>query len=826
MNLRFILRQFWKSPGFTCVAVLSLALGIGANTAIFSVMDALLLRKLPVKQADELVFFGNGISGGIFNPFPNGNNTDLYSVPFFREVQRDNTVFAGVAAVESMPAEPHARIANAADVEALSIRLVSGNFFELLGVEAALGRVLTPEDDVKPGAHPVVVLSDAFWQRRFARDPKVIGRTFSFNGMVFTIVGVGARNFAGTNVGESADAWIPLSMFAQSMPWVQAPWEPLSQSLWLIGRLRTGVGIETAQTNANLIFQQWLHQVAGPSPSRERLADMRKARFQLTPAAYGMSRMRRQYELALRILMVLVGIVLLSACSNVASLMLARGESRRREVAVRLALGASRRKLASQFLVESLLLGLASGCFGLLIAWWGGELLLSMVSREQVALAVGPNLRVVLFTVGLSVLTGLLFGLAPALRMTRVELGPALKEGKGTASASPRNRVAMGLVAGQVALALFLTISAGLFIATFGNLERMDPGFDKGHVVAIGLDTNWNSLNHAAWLNVSRRLEARVKSLPGVESASFALVTFNSGSWRSPMWPAGVEHTRANQRDFQGNRVGAEYFRTMGMPIVAGRGFSERDTNQSQHVAIVNQTLAHEMYGDEPALGKRFSFGGRDKYDFEIVGVVKDARYNSLREKAQGMWFLYAEQEPELAETLVVRTIGNPAALMASLRGAIRAEAPNIAVGEMSTLDTMVKDSINRESLLARLASVFGALALSLASIGLYGVMAYSVARRTNEIGIRMALGAQPGSVLAMVLRESFVVVGVGLVVGIPTALACGRFIENQLFGLAPNDPVMIAGATVLLMAVALIASFVPARRAAMLDPLAALREE
>jgi predicted permease len=354
----------------------------------------------------------------------------------------------------------------------------------------------------------------------------------------------------------------------------------------------------------------------------------------------------------------------------------------------------------------------------------------------------------------------------------------------------------------------------------------MDPGFDKGHVVAIGLDTNWNSLNQAAWLNVSRRLEARVKALPGVESASFALVTFNSGSWRSPIWPAGVERTRANQRDFEGNRVGAEYFKTMGMPIIAGRAFSERDTGQSQHVAIVNQTFAHEMFGDEPPLGKRFTFGGRDKYDIEIVGVVKDAHYDTLREKPQGMWFLYTEQEPQLAETLVVRTHGNPTALMASLRGAIRAEAPNIAIGEMSTLDTMVKDSINRESMLAKLASVFGALALSLASIGLYGVMAYSVARRTNEIGIRMALGAQPASVLAMVLRESFVVAGTGLLVGIPAALACGRYIESQLFGLAPNDPVTIAGAAVLLMIVALIASFVPARRAALLDPLSALREE
>jgi predicted permease len=824
--LRFALRQLRKSPGFTSVAVLSLALGIGANTAIFNVIDALLLRTLPVKHPDRLVLFGEGASGGIFNPFPNGNNTDLYSTPFFEQVRANNSVFDGVAAIESMPAEPHARVGAATALEPLKIRLVSGNYFDVLGVDATVGRVLTPEDDRKPGAHPVAVLSHAYWERRFAGDRSVVGRALSFNSTLFTIVGVAAPGFSGSEVGESPDAWIPLAMLAQAMPWVAGPFDSLSQSLWLIARLRPGVSITAAQTNANVVYQQWLHQLAGPSPAPERLADMRKARFPLTAAAHGNSKLRRQYSLPLEILMALVGMVLLAACSNIANLLLARGASRQREIAVRLALGARRGRLVTQLVSESLLLGLAGGAFGVLIAWWGGELLLSMVAGQPAPLEVGPNARALLFTFGLSLLTGLLFGLLPAFRMTGIDVGPALKEGKGTGTSKSRSRMAHLLVSAQVALALFLTISASLFIGTLRNLERIDPGFDRDRVIVAGLDTDWTAYTRANWLNVSRRLETRVHALPGVEAASFALVVFNGGSWMAPLWPAGQEHTRANERDFRGNRVGADYFRVMGMPIIAGRTFLPRDTEQSQHVVVVNQTLARQLYRSEPALGRHFSLAGRDHYDFEIVGVVKDAHYDSLRETPEAMWFLYTEQEPQLAETLVVRTRGNPAFVMPLVRAAIHAEDPNLAIGEMATLRGMVQDSLSRETLLAELAGFFGALALLLASIGLYGVMTYSVSRRTNEIGIRMALGAQPGAVLGMVLRESVFVVGLGLVAGIPAALACGRYVRSQLYGLAPNDPITIVGASALLIAVALLASYLPARRAATLDPLAALREE
>jgi len=829
VNFRFYARILRRSPAFTSVAILSLALGIGANTAIFSVMDALLLRTLPVKHPEQLVLFGEGRYSGIFNPFPNGNNGDLYSQPFFETVRAENQVFSGLAAVESMQATVHGRFAGAStDLERLNIRLVSGNYFDVLGVGASLGRVLSPEDDRKPGGHPLAVMSHAFWKRRFAGDPGVIGKTLTFNGTTFTIVGVTARDFFGTVVGESPDFWIPLAMQAQVQPWLNDPRGNLSQSLWLIGRMKPGVAASEAQANTNVVFQQWLHGIAGATPSPDRLRDMRKARVKLTEAAAGISSLRRNYSQPLRILMVLVGLVLLTACANIANLLLARGTGRQREIAVRLALGAERRTLIGQLLSESLWLAIAGGALGVLIAWWGAQFLLAMVWTEPgpMPLNVGPNGHVLLFTLGLSIATGLLFGIVPALRMTRVDLGPSLKEGKGTARGQSRSRLGRMLVAAQVALAMFLMIGAGLFVRTLERLEHTNTGFDKEHVVLLRLDSDSSSFKGPAWLNLSHRLEARARALPGVVAASFSSFNFDEGRWMAPLWPEGVAHTQANGKDYDGNRVGAQYFEALGIAIVEGRNFGAQDTAHSRRVAIVNETLARALFQQGSALGRHFSLGGRDKYDFEIVGVVKDVKYESIREKPRGVWFLDTEQEQSPGDDLVVRFAGKKEALMSQLRSVIRSEDANLAIAEMMTLGDAVDRSLGQEKLLARLAGFFGTLALLLASMGLYGVMAYSVAQRTNEIGIRMALGAQPASVLRMVLGESAVVVALGLTAGIPAALGCGGLVRNQLYGLGPNDPWTITGTAAILLAVALVASLLPARRAALLDPLAALRDE
>ena len=500
-DLRFAFRILRRSPAFTGVAVLSLGLGIGANTAIFTVMDALLLRNLPVKQPKELVIFGEGRASGITDDFPNGKS-ELFSHPFFQVVRGQNHVFTDVAAMESMQADGYARIGGASsEPERLKIRLVSGGYFAMLGVGASVGRMLGPEDDLKPGAHPVAVMSYAFWERRFGRDASVVGRTMTFNGTVFTIIGVAMREFFGTVVGESQDFWIPLSMQAQAQPWKTDWWRPREQSLWLMGRRRPGVSIAEAQANTNVLYQQWLHEIAGSSPSPEHLQDMRKAEVNLTEAATGFSRLRDRFSRPLEILMAVVGLVLLIACCNIANLLLARAAGRQREIAVRLALGAERRRLVQQLLSESLLLALVGGALGVLIAWWGGQLLVSMVASgpDPLPLDVGPNARALLFTFGISLLTGLLFGIAPALRMTDVGgVGSALKEGKGTAGRSrPRSWMGQALVASQVALALFLMVGAGLFIRTLEKTEQIEAGFDKDKVVLARLDRNSSSIERS-----------------------------------------------------------------------------------------------------------------------------------------------------------------------------------------------------------------------------------------------------------------------------------------------------------------------------------------
>ncbi len=829
-DFRFALRVWRHRPGFMAVALLSLALGIGANTSIFSMMDALLLRRLPVRQPEQLMMFGAGRQSGIMTGFPH-SSVELFSQPFLNVVRQKNQVFTDVAALESMRADVHARFVGAnAELEPLQIRLVSGNYFTLLGVGPAVGRVLTDDDDQRPGGHPVAVMSYRFWQRRFSKDANVVGRTLTFNGAAFTIIGVAAREFSGTIVDESPDFWIPVAMQAKVQPWLDNARDTFAQSFYLTGRLKPGVTVRIAQANLNVVYQQWLRDATGASPSAEQVEDMKKARIELHEAATGISDLRTRFSDPLKILMVLVGVVLLIACVNIANLLLAQATGRQREVAVRLALGANRRRLMGQFFSESLLLSLMGGVLGVLMALWGSQLLLTLVQTgpDPLPIQVGGNARVLLFTFGLSLLTGLIFGLAPALRMTHLDLAPSLKEGKGTARSETRSRLGQVLVAGQVALALFLMIGAGLFVRTLQKLEQTGAGFDGERVVLLHLDSDASNFKGPALVAMHRRLEERLQSLPGVQAVSFSMLNFNEGTWYTLLWPQGVPHIKATGKPTDGNQVGTQYFRALGIPVVMGRSFGPQDTPESQGVVVVNETLARNLYPGVSPIGRHVAMQGDKRPDLEIVGVVKDAKFRSLRDTPRAMFFVDLEQDktPDAFNDLVVRVSGKPAALMSQIRAAIRAVDPNLAVWDVMTLSESVDRSLGEEKLLAKLASFFGALALLLASIGLYGVMAYSVARRTNEIGIRMALGAQPGSVLTMVLRESIVVVGLGLTAGIPAALACGRYVASQLYGLAPNDPLTIAGAAAILVAVALVASFLPARRAALLDPLTALREE
>ena len=827
-DLRFAMRTLRRSPGFAIVAAFSLALGIGANTAIFSVMDALMLRTLPVAHPEQLVLFGEGLMSGVSDDFPN-RNQELFSRPFYQEVQARSDVFSDIAAVESMSGDVHARFSGSnSELEPVKMQLVSGNYFATLGVRAAAGRVLTPEDDRTPGSAAVVVMSYGYWQRRFARNPAVIGQSLSVNGTVFTVVGVPAPEFFGTEVGRAPDLWTPLAAQAQVQPWLGSPFDAQTQSLWLIGRMKPGIKISQAQAYVNVQFQQWLHKLAGSSPSAERIADMQKARVKLTGAARGISRLRREFSRPLQILMVLVGLVLLIACANVANLLLAQAGARRREIAVRMALGAQRQRLISQLLSESLFLALIGGSLGLLAALGGGHLLVAMVSRgpEPVPLKVGLSIPILSFTILVSLLTGLLFGIAPALRMSTAQAGPALKEGRGLTRSQPHGRLGSLLVAGQVGLAFFLLVGAALFVTTFKNLEQTNTGFEKDRVLLVQLNSDSVEAKGPTLMNLYRRLEARIQALPGVQSASFSMMTFDEGQWNSTVWPKGVAHTEAHAKSFSGNRVGAQYFEVLGTPIVLGRAFGPQDTPKSQPVAIINETLARDLYPNGSALGRHFALGDHD--DFEIVGIVKDAKYQSVRENPVGMFFVYngQEQSTDGFNDLVVRAKGRPTALIGEIRAAAHAENPNLAIAGAMTLAEVVHRSLAEEKLLAKLAGFFGLLALLLSSMGLYGVISYSVSSRTHEIGIRMALGALPKTVLGEILRESVVLVALGLAAGLPASLACGRIVSSQLYGVKADNPVLIISTALVLMAAALGAAFLPARRAAHLDPVGALREE
>ena len=790
-DLVYAARSLRRNPAFVLTALLSLALGIGANTAIFSVMDALMLRPLPVRNPEELVLLGDGHASGVNGGFPE-NSPDIFSQPCFQAMRANNELFTDIAAVESMAALVHARVAGAgAELEPVRIRVVSGNYFTMLGVTASAGRVLTPDDDRRPGGNPIAVMSRAYWERRFAGDTAVVGRSLAFNGTVFTIVGVAAREFFGTVVGESPDLWIPLSMQAQVQPGLGDPQGTLTQSLWLIGRLKPRVSLAAAQASTNVVYQAWLHEVAGSSPSPERIQHMRNAAVHLTPAATGMSRLRREFSRPLEILMVLVGLVLLIACANIANLLLARAAGRRREIAVRMALGAPRKRLMAQLLSESLFLALMGGLLGVLLALYGERLLLSMVSAGAgpVPLEVGPSGRVLLFTLGLSLLTGIIFGMAPALRMTRVDTGPTLQEGKGMARSASHSRLGQGLVAGQVALALFLMIGAGLFVRTLQNLDHAKIGFDKDRVLMLQLDIDSSTAKGDARIHALQRIEDRVRALPRVQAASFTELVFNEGHWVALVWPQGVPQTEANATSQSGSHVGAQYFDVVGMPLVVGRGFGRQDTLKSPPVAVVNETFAGTLFPDISPLGRHFALEGGG--DLEIIGVVRDAKYESIREKPRGMFYLYngQAQATDGFSDPAVRAQGRPEALIGDIRAAIYAEDSNLAIAHVVTLREQVDGSLGEEMVLAKLAGFFGLVALLLASIGLYGVIAYSVARRTNEIGIRMALGAQPADLMRAVMRDTIVLVLIGFAAGLPAALACGQLVSSQLYGVPAHDP-------------------------------------
>ena len=858
-DLRYGLRMLAKNPGFTAVAVLTMALGIGANTAIFSLIDAVLLRMLPVRQPEHLVLLSwtapghpymiHSLSGNMDRGTSGGFTSTSFSYAIFDDIRTNNQAFSSVLAF--------------ADTDRLNVGVggqagiaqgqwVSGDFFSTLGVPAAIGRTITPADDTV-GAIPVAMISYRYWVRRFGRDPLAVGKVITVNGVPFTLVGVTAPEFFGVQPGASVDLWIPLRTQPQIDPGWTAYATPGEVSRftarddwWVVimGRLKPGAGEQQARAALDVAVRQNVASIEPPPPAQHSPdVALEPPRVELSTASKGLDSLRQEFSRPLAILMAVVGLVLLIACANVANLLLARATSRQKEIAVRLALGAGRRRLIRQLLTESVLLAVTGGALGVILAYWASDVLLAFMSsgREPVILRVSPNLSVLGFTALVSVLTGVLFGLAPALRGTRLDLTHALKEGGGKIVGGGRRSRRVGLELGkalviaQVAMSLLLLIGAGLFVRTLNNLESENVGFDRRNLLLFGIDPTQAGYKGERLARFYEGLRRGIEAVPGVRSASLSRHTFiNGGITISGVsiqgyTPKPGEPNGNGSLSLHVNSVGPRFFETFGIPLVLGRTIGDRDTAGTPKVAVVNRAFARAYLGGMSPIGRRFGFGDQKaSSDNVIVGVVGDARYGRLRDEAPPTVYVpYAQDIQQLAEmTFEVRTAGDPINSIGAIRQAVQGLDRNLPLADVKTQTEQIEQATFQERLFARLSSFFGLLALVLASVGLYGMMSYAVARRTNEMGIRMALGAEKGTLFQMVIQEAMALVAVGIVIGVPVALAASRLIASVLYGLKSTDPLTIGSATVVLAAVALLAGYLPARRASRVDPMVALRYE
>jgi predicted permease len=822
--------MLWKKPGFTLIAALTLSLGIGANTAIFSLIDAMLLKMLPVKNPERLALFGSGESQGISIGFPDGR-TELFSYPFYRDVRQRNQVFTDVAAIQSLPNNVYGVVSGSeGDPEMINARLVSGSYFSVLGVEAVLGRAFTDADDKIPGGHPVAVANHAWWERRLGADPAAVGRTITIGSTVYTLIGVAPREFFGTEVGESPDIWIPLAMEEQIPPGWKGRENNLFQSLYLIARMKPGVRIERAGVEVNQLFDQALHQYAGSQPSPERLRDIQRASIELTPAGRGLSQLRFFFSKPLQALMAVVGLVLLIACANVANLLLARGAARRKEFAVRLALGAGRLRLIRQLGAESVLLAALGGVVGVIIAWWGSQALVWMASTgpQQLPIDVTPDARILGFTLLASLLSAIIFGTAPAIRATRIELNPALKDGRGDA-AMTRSLLGKGIVVAQVGLSLVVLVGAGLFVRSLINLRNVDTGFNQQNLLLFqpATDSVGYKDDDPRLANLYRDVEEKVSAIPGVRAASFSLFSFNQGAWTNPITVQGGVAPLGGNPVILNNVVGPSFFTAMNLPLILGRPFSPQDTKTSPKVAVISEEMARRFFPQTSPVGKRYRMGTSGTgEEIEVIGVVKDAKYRSLSERPQPMVYYPYSQRDWYLGNFEVRFSGEPGAIVSAVRQAIKEVNRNLPIAEVAMFSEQVDRSLVQQKLIARLSSFFGLLALLLAAIGLYGVISYSVTQRTREIGIRMALGAERRNVLRLVLGQGAKLALIGVLAGLGASWALTRWIESLLFGVSPTDRMTFVIIALLLIAVALLAGYIPARRATKVDPMVALRCE
>jgi predicted permease len=839
-HLRLALRTLFRTPFITLVAILSLALGIGANAAMFSLFDQMLLRKLPVQAPDQLVNLANpGPKPGSQTCNNQGSCDEVFSYAMFRDLQQApqaQQVFSGIAAHRTFGAN----LAYRGQTINGSGMMVSGNYFSLLGIQPSLGRLLTESDDQTIGGHPVAVLSEEYWRTRFDSNPNVVNETLIVNGQALTIVGVGPRDFHGTSLGSRPHIYVPITMRGVLQPGFVREGNNGFENrrayfAYLFARLRPGVSLEQAATGINVPYTAILNDIEAPlqqGMSDQGMTRFREKKIALAPGYRGQSSVHEQASTPLILLLSVTGVVLLIACANIANLLLVRGAGRAGEMAVRLSIGASRRQLVRQLLLESIVLAMIGASVGVLVSRWTLDLMGSLLPADAAAtIDFSIDRTVIGYSAVLAMATGLLFGLFPALHSTRPSLVTTLREDagqKGAARGASRFRTTLATV--QIALSMALLVAAGLFVKSLVNVSRVELGVQADNLIAFGISPALNGYTPERTRALFERVEDELAALPGVTSVSASLVPLLAGNnWGSSVSVQGFDSGPDTDTHSNYNEVGLGYFRTVGIPLLAGRDFTRADVAGAGKVAIVNEAFAKKFGLGRDAVGKYMSdnVGNDVKLDIEIVGLVQDAKYSEVKQAAPPLFFRPYRQNERLGFTgFYVKTATDPAQLMPSIHSVMAKLDPNLPVEDLKTVEQQIRENVFLDRMISTLSASFAVLATILAAVGLYGVLAYTVAQRTREIGVRMALGADGGQVRRMVLRQVGIMTVVGAVLGLAGAYALGRGAESLLFEMQGNDPIVFAAATILLGLVALGAGFLPAQKAAHTDPMVALRYE
>jgi predicted permease len=843
-DVRFGIRMLLKNPGFTSVAILTLALGIGANTAIFTMVNSVLLSSLPVRNPQELAFVTDPDSHGMSVGNQDGDR-GLLTYAEFQDLAARNQVFSGVLAADSSVTKLPVNADDASQANEGTpayVNLVSGSYFPVLGVEPVLGHFFGSEVDRVRDANPVAVISYGFWQGRLGGNASAVGRKIRIRDTSYDVIGITPKGFFGETVGYAPDVWVPLTMQWEVLPGrdlLSVEKNPIEKTMWLavIGRLKPGIRVEQAKASANITFQNYLQSQIGSQMSEKDRREFLDQHLPVSAGGHGSSTLRERFGQPLKILMGVVGLVLLIACANVANLLLARAASREKEIAVRVSLGAGRARLFRQLLAESVLLAGIGGILGLVVAEWMDAVLLGLVSQQGRAVVLNIHLdaTILMFTLGVSLLTGILFGLAPALRAARVDLNSILKSNsRGVIGAAVKSHFSMGkiLIVAQVALSLLLLIVAGLFVRSFQKLTDVQLGYDRDHLILFSLSPlEYGYKVGPSVAQLYKDVLARISAVPGVRAVTFSQNgLFSHSESGDPISIEGYTPKSGQNMGARFDEVGPNYFSTVGIPILLGREIGPQDSGNGQRVGVINETMSKYYFGDSNPIGRRiWDEFPTNRTDFIVVGVAADAKYNSVREKTPSRFYVpfFNPIEPDVSFARIeVRATGKPSAIAADVREAVKQAAPNLPPIQIETMNELVADSLAQDTMLTTLSGFFGALAVLLACIGIYGVMAYAVANRISEIGIRMALGANRGNVLTLILRESMLLVALGVAIGLPAVFATWKLIKSLLYGLTPADPVALTAATMLMFAVAALASYIPARRASHTDPIVALRYE